>query len=206
MPKQNPSVSVWVQQLQAGEHDLPAEKLWERYFGRLVGLARAKLGGSPRRVADEEDVALSAFDSFCQGAARGQFPQLSDRNNLWRLLVTITARKVYQLRLSAGRQKRGGNRILDEAALAGRPGDDSAALGIEQFIATEPTPEFAAQAAEEYRKLLASLPEESLREVVQWKMEGFTNEEIATKQGCAPRTIERRLNLIRSLWTNLDVP
>src|SRR5207237_8589108 len=86
------SVTRWVGQLQAGDQEA-AQHLWERYFRRLVGLARRKLRDAPRRAADEEDVALSAFDSFCRGAQRGRFPQLLDRDNLWRLLVVITARK-----------------------------------------------------------------------------------------------------------------
>ena len=73
----------------------PPQRLWERYFRRLVGLARRKLQDTPRRVADEEDVALSAFASFCRGAEAGCFPQLADRDNLWHLLVTLTERKVY---------------------------------------------------------------------------------------------------------------
>src|SRR5438105_897393 len=73
------------------------QRLWEAYFPRLVGLARKKLKEVPRRAADEEDVALSAFDSFCDGAARGRFPQLADRDDLWHVLVTITARKALQL-------------------------------------------------------------------------------------------------------------
>ena len=56
------SVTHWINQLKAGDPDA-AQKLWERYFRRLVSLARKK-----RRAADEEDVALSAFDSFCRGA------------------------------------------------------------------------------------------------------------------------------------------
>src|SRR5262245_43324907 len=57
------SVTHWLGLLRAGDH-AAAQPLWERYFSRLVGLARAKLQGLPRRAADEEDVALSAFDSF----------------------------------------------------------------------------------------------------------------------------------------------
>src|SRR5262249_7150341 len=71
------SVSEWIGRLKAGDADA-AQQLWERYFRRLVGLARAKLRSAPRRAADEEDVALSAFDSFCQAAAQGRFPQLRD--------------------------------------------------------------------------------------------------------------------------------
>ena len=92
MPSEPMSVSDWLQQLQAGDH-AAAEELWQRYCRRLVGMARRMIRGLPRRIEDEEDVALSAFDSFCRGAIGGRFPSLDDRNNLWRLLVTITRAK-----------------------------------------------------------------------------------------------------------------
>src|SRR6266403_2686702 len=75
------SVTRWIDRLKAGDPDA-AQKLWERYFRRLVGLARKKLRAAPRRAADEEDVALSAFDSFCRGAGQDRFPQLHDRLDL----------------------------------------------------------------------------------------------------------------------------
>src|SRR5262245_8965717 len=104
------SVTYWVGRLKAGE-PAAAQPLWEGYYRRLVGLARAKLRGAPRRAADEEDVALSAFDSFCRGAAAGRFPRLGDRDDLWRLLLTVTARKAIDLRQHEARQKRGGGRV-----------------------------------------------------------------------------------------------
>jgi len=195
------SVSQWLGRLRDGD-PAAAQNLWERYFQRLVGLARKKLDGLPRRSADEEDVALSAFDSFCRGAGHGRFPQLHDRDNLWRLLVTITARKAYQLVLREGRQKRGGNAILDEAALARLADSGCREVGLEQLIDREPTPEFAAQLAEQYERLLAGLPDAELRSVAQWKLEGYTNEEIGAKLGCALRSVERKLKVIRTLWDN----
>src|SRR5262245_57641111 len=84
------------------------QPLREGYFRRLVGLASARLRGTARQVADEEDVALSAFDSFCRRAERGCFPQLADRDGLWRLLVVVTARKAARLAHHHSRQKRGG--------------------------------------------------------------------------------------------------
>src|SRR5262249_19309867 len=66
------SVSHWIGALKVGDSEA-AQHLWERYFDALVRLARAKLGASPRGESDEEDIALSAFHSFCQGAARGRF-------------------------------------------------------------------------------------------------------------------------------------
>src|SRR5262245_27439563 len=61
------SVSHWIGLLKTGD-PIAAQKLWEGYFERLVRLARSRLRDLPRRAADEEDVALSAFDSFCRGA------------------------------------------------------------------------------------------------------------------------------------------
>src|SRR5262249_56215608 len=67
--------------------------LGEPYVRQLVGLARKKLRSAPRKEGDEEDVVQNAFHSFFRGMARGRFPELHDRDNLWRLLVVITARK-----------------------------------------------------------------------------------------------------------------
>jgi DNA-directed RNA polymerase specialized sigma24 family protein len=191
------SVSQWLGRLQQGEREA-AEKLWGRYFRRLVGLARQKLEGLPRRAADEEDVALSAFHSFCRGAEKGQFPRLTSRDNLWLLLVTITVRKAQRLARHEGRQKRGGYHVLDQSVL----GSDE--LGLGELLSTAPSPEFAAQVAEEYRALLARLPQGDLPAVAQWKMEGFSNEEIAANLGCALRSVERKLRVIRSLFSAED--
>src|SRR3954452_12662110 len=118
------SVTQWIDRLKAGDPDA-AQKLWERYFRRLVGLARKKLRAAPRRAADEEEVALSAFDSFCRGAEQDRFPQLHDRLHLWQLLVLPTARKACDLAQHKRRQKRGGGSVLDEAPLPGRANSSS---------------------------------------------------------------------------------
>src|SRR5262249_5293964 len=91
----NGSVTRWIGRLQAND-STALQHLWERCFSRVVGLARAKLRGAPRRAADEEDVVVSAFDSFWRGAREGRFPRLDDRDNLWRLLATLTSRKAFE--------------------------------------------------------------------------------------------------------------
>ena len=102
------SVTHWLGRLQGGDQ-AAAQPLWECYFQRLVELAHKKLKGSHLAAANEEDMALSAFDSFCRGAAGGRFPQLGDRDDLWRLLVVMTARKVYHAQRDENRLKRGGS-------------------------------------------------------------------------------------------------
>jgi DNA-directed RNA polymerase specialized sigma24 family protein len=170
-----------------------AQQLWQRYFDRLVRLARGKLRGSPHGMADEEDVALSAFDSCYRGIEQGRFPQLADRDNLWRLLVVITARKAGKLKRDASRQKRGGTREVRTAFHQEDP-------DLDEVIGPEPSPEFAAQVAEECQRLLAALKDDVARAVAVAKMEGYTNEEIAQKLDCASRTVERKLNVIRGRW------
>jgi DNA-directed RNA polymerase specialized sigma24 family protein len=196
------SVTRWLDQLRAGD-PAAAQKLWENYFRRLVGLARKKLKGRPRRAADEEDVALSALDSFCRGAERGRFPQLQDRGDLWRLLVLLTARKAVNLFHHERRHKRGGGKVLGESALADGPAGGGDEAGLAQIGGREPDPEFAAQVADECRRLLESLPDAQLRSVALWGMEGYTTEEIAAQLGCVPRTVERKLRRIRTIWESL---
>jgi RNA polymerase sigma factor (sigma-70 family) len=191
------SVTQWLGQLKAGDR-AAAQKLWQAYFQRLVSLARRKLLGTPRQAAaDEEAVALSAFDSFCRAAAQGRFPRLDDRDDLRQLLVLIAERKACDLIEREHRQKRGGGKVQDEAALEGT---ESTAPGLAQVIGREPTPELAAQLAEECRRLLDALGDEQLRTLALWKLEGYTNDEIAAKLAVSRRTVERKLQRIRRLW------
>ena len=206
------TVTRLIQNLKDGESQA-AQRLWELYFRRMVGMAREKLHGMPKRMADEEDVALSAFHSFCQGAEGGRFTQLVDRENLWPLLVSITAHKAVDLIRYHNRQKRGGtghaatdSSVVDSVAKEdSQSGTDkarsgSATLEFEEIISQEPTPEFAAQIADEFQSLVARLEDDTLQSVALWKLEGFTNDEIAEKLECVPRTVERKLQLIRTLW------
>jgi DNA-directed RNA polymerase specialized sigma24 family protein len=197
------SVTHWLSLLQGGDA-AAAQRLWERYFHRLVGLARARLQGQRRCAADEEDAALSAFDSFCRAAESGRFPRLADRHDLWRLLVTLTERKARNLARDERRQKRGGGAVRNEAGLL-RPSQSSAG-GLDRFAGREPTPEFAAQAAEECRRLLDRLDNAELRAIAVWKMEGDTAPQIAARMGCALSTVERRLRLIRQIWESEESP
>jgi DNA-directed RNA polymerase specialized sigma24 family protein len=199
-PDDSGSVTQWLGALQGGDLGA-AQPLWERYFARLVRLTQARLRtrSRPGAAEDEEDAALSAFDSFCRAATQGRFPRLDDRDDLWRLLVAITERKATDQARRARRLKRGGGRVHTEADLAaGRPAD--APAGLDDLVGPEPTPAFAAEFAEEYRRLFEVLRDEDLRRIAAWKLEGHTVEEIAAQLGCARRTVARRLELIRTLW------
>jgi len=190
------SITHWLGALKAGDR-AAAQPLCERYFRRLVRLACQELRGGAD--ADAEDAALCAFDSFCDDAARSRFPRLDDRDDLWRLLVAITTHKATDHARRHGRQKRGGGRILDEAALVG-PGPGGGPAGLDALVGAEPTPSFAALVAEQYRRLLEGLGDASLRRIALLKLEGYTLDEIAAQLGCARRTVVNKLQLIRMRW------
>lgn len=185
------SVTFWLSQLRLG-HGPAAQKLWERYYERLVRLAQRRMSRSPRRVEDEEDVVQSAFATFCANMANGRFPQLNDRHDLWRLLIIITARKATNCVRRETTLKRGGS--------PAQGGQQFPASQLEQIVGDEPSPDFVLQATETVHLLLDSLPSPSLRALAISKLEGYTNDEIADRLGCSLRTVERRLQMIRELW------
>jgi RNA polymerase sigma factor (sigma-70 family) len=192
------SVTTWIGKLRAGDADA-AQRLWERYFERLVGFARVKLQGTSRRAADEEDVALSAFHSFCQAAHR--FPRLNDRDDLWQVLVMLTARKAFQQRRAQQTLKRGGTAGPDGP----RTAEAAEAVVLDEIVGAEPSPEFAASLAEHFEALLAKLPGEELRQIARLRLEEYSSAEIAERLRCTERTVRRKLVLIRSYWEK-DAP
>jgi DNA-directed RNA polymerase specialized sigma24 family protein len=195
------SVTRWIGSLKAGDM-AAAGALWERYFDRLVRLARKRLARRAGGVEDEEHAALSAFDSFCAGLARGRFAEMGDRQDLWKLLVVITARKASAQADRRRALKRGGAWTRLDRAHAGPGSSASDGDGVlAELVASEPTPEFAAMVAEETRRLLGRLEDEQLRQIALDRMEGYTTEEIAQRLGCARRTVARRLYLIRQVWS-----
>ena len=184
------TITHLITRLKQGDRDA-ALGLWQAYFHRLVTFARARLHGA-MGLADEEDVVLSAFESFYRGVERGRFPDLQDRNDLWQLLFILTVRKAINLVKHERRRSRGGGRLVSLTDLEEQR--------LEEMLSTEPSPELAAQMADECRQLLGRLGDDTLRSVALWKLEGQTNREIAAKLGCVEQTVERKLRSIRNLW------
>ncbi len=178
--------------------DAAVRSLWERYCDRLVRLARQKLRNTRRRAADEEDIALSAFNSLCLGARDGRFPALTDRGSLWGLLVFITAQKAADWIAHEHRQKRGGGKVRGNSALVGGK-SDSAGEDFDRFLANSPGPETLHILASEYDRLLNQLGNHMLRQIAELRVQGHTVDEIAEKLDVARRTVHRKLQLIRKI-------
>ncbi len=196
------SVSRWISKVKTGDQEA-ARDLWQHYYYRLKDfcLRKLKMHNHLCRDADEEDVALLVFQTVFRRAKKGEFQQLSNRDDLWKLLVKIAGRKAAKEIRREFALKRG------EGEVQGESGFDSPALpeneqGIQQLIGPEPTPEFAALMTEECERLVQSLGDETLQRIVELKLEGYTNDEIKDTLDCSLRTVERKLKRIRNQWSH----
>lgn len=175
------SVTRWIDAVKVGDQSA-VERLWHRYYQRLVDLAGKRLRARPHLAGEREVVADSALKSVILGAERGRYPRLYDRSNLWRLLFIVTIRKAIDLLRTEGSIKPGGQPDLEDV------------------LDREPRPEEAVQMCEDAERLLAALPDEKLRQIALLAAEGFKNKEIADKLECSLSTVERKLRLIRDIW------
>ncbi len=194
-PLSDDEVTLWIDQLRTKDPSA-AQSLWNCYATGLAKMARRKFGQLSRKAYDEEDAAISAFRSFCLGVQQDRFLDLNDRDDIWRLLVTITARKVNARRRYEFRERRGGEQIRERSfnELESDDGRNFADL----IESSEPSPQFAAELLEECQLLLNNLNDESLQQIALLKIEGYNNSEIADLLGCSRHRVQRKLARIRN--------
>ena len=115
--------------------------------------------------------------------------------------MTITLRKA---RNAAKKQFRDKRDIAREVTLADHDASESAHWALEQMDAASPSPAEAALLNEALERRLGVLAEPGLRQIALWRLEGYTNREIADRLDCTERSVERRLERIRSKWKSYD--
>ena len=186
------SVSRLIDEIRSGQ-ETAATHLWNRFQRRLMAFARTRLKGASKAVADEEDVVVSAFQSFLQRTRRGKFPNLDNRHDLWSLLVAITARKAMNQIRHQSRAKRS-HSSADGRILPTVP------LSAVQLASSTPTPEYTAAMNEFLEHLFEILGDGELRRIVLLKLQGYSNQEVAKEIDRSVPTVERRLRLIRETW------
>lgn len=196
------SVTRWIHDAKGG-CESAATKLFGRYQNRLLRLARVKLSGAHRAVADEDDIVVDAFQSFLRRTRGGSYEQIQDRDGLWRLLATMTVHKALNQIRDERREKRGGGRVL---GLFGRPTEsrqgEHAKIDetLQQLASKHPSPELHLMMSESLDRLMGLLGDDELRQIAIAKLEGYSNEEIGRSIGRSVPTVERRLRLIRDTW------
>ena len=178
------------------QRDEAARIIWERFAPRLTLLIRRHLDHRIFRREDEQDILQSMFASFYQGQYLGKTVPAS-RQELWKLLVRITMCKVVNTANRHLADRRDFRRERSE-----QPCDsDHGRFGEwmrDQVDRAQPTPQDRVAVVEEVERLLHLLPDQ-LRQIVLWKLEGFTNAEIAPMIGKTVRSVEMKLQLTRRI-------
>lgn len=193
-------IAEWIRGLQQGD-ELAARQIWRLFIQKLCDSIRQQIRPGTRRVYDEDDVAQSAFRSLFLGAADGRFPDLSDRDSLWRLLLVIAARKLARRHRFDWQQRRDTRRTIEESVFRTSAGSGFAAL--EQFASREPTAEFTAEFTETSILLFEGLNDPQLQEIARLKIEGLTDSEIAERLNCSRQAVQRKMERIRRQWKGM---
>jgi len=177
-----------------------AEAIWAEFFPRMLKLAKSKLGGMQLRTFDEEDVALSAMNSFFRGKNDGRFDRLDSRDEMWRLLATITVRKVTAQRRKAMADKRGAGATRGESIFFNPANADSSMIaGLGNFSDDRLLPDTTEEILKNCEHLLEKLDDEKLRRTATMRLEGYSNQEISEELGCSVARTKQRLQRIREL-------
>ena len=183
-----------------GKHDnSAAEAIWHRFFERLCNYAKSKIYDRHQRLVAPEEIASNAFMALFTGLRENRFEKVRNRDELWQMLTLIAARNAINEREKIQTQKRGGGKVGGSSAF-GAQGINN----VQDYVQRDPPPEVYVEIEELSQRLLRNLPSDELRNVAIWRMAGYSNAEIAEKLGKTERTVERKLNLIRGIWSELS--
>ncbi len=150
------SVSEWLTTVNTsdGSADTAWHHLWDRYAPGVTALARQRLAQGRQKLAHEEDVVVEVFKELFRGVKAGRFPQLSTRDELQSILITIAQRRAIDV------ARRNDFRVAYEAGESALPcgnGDESSDRPLERVAASEHPPDLPLLACEEFCRLLECL-------------------------------------------------
>jgi len=191
MDSEGGSVTRWIRDLKSGNKEA-LSKLWERYFPKAKQKARHHFGDDSRTVRDEEDIALSVMGALFKDAS---LTDVTDREDLIRLLLVVTKHKVLSEKRTQKTLTRGGGKVAVVSDLSDL---------LKNFVSNQKgdtaTPDSLAVMSEQYQILLDALPDDFYRDIVKLKLKGKTIQEVADDLNVVPRTIHRKLKYIQTVW------
>ena len=174
--------------------DQAAKIVFDRYVGRLIGLARKRLSARLSQRLDPEDVVQSAFRSFFRKAGKGEFV-VDDPGDLWRLLVVITLNKLRRNVEHHTAAKR--NMGRESAQSDDDQGDQGPTANVQGRV---DAPDAAIEIHEELVLLMHDFSEEQ-RRIVELRLQGYQIEEIASDVSKSERTVRRTMERLKQRLT-----
>jgi DNA-directed RNA polymerase specialized sigma24 family protein len=195
------SVVVLFQRLSQGDEQALHE-LWNRFFQRLAAEARSKLNNQQRRVMDEDDLAANVLHSLCVAAENSTLPAIRTRDDLWRMLLSWIRHDVLDHIRFHNREKRGGGLVRGDSVFA-KTGSEKT-YSFDDIMAPDSASQALIDLQEAWQHFSQSLQDEQLRLIALRALEGATPEKIAEEVSVSPRTIERKIQMIRQLWSERE--
>lgn len=190
-----------VEKLPLGDlSDERVQMLWDKFYVPLKKSISDRVQRIRRPVANDSEIALSAFNSLVQGAREGRFPDLNDESGLWKLLRVIAMRKANDAQKRLWAEKRGGS----EGPIGQHHADSGEPAAINTVPAAGPGPEANLRAEELLASLLERLPNEKHRNAIVLKLSGADNIEIAENLDTTTRSVQRILQGAREHWSDLE--
>lgn len=182
-PEEQALIDLWRQ----GDEEA-ARKIVESYIDRLLLLARRHISQRLASRVDPEDVVQSVFRTFFARVKEGRFV-FAEQDDLCKLLVRITLHKTLR-------------QVAFHKAAKRDPGQETeqGEHHREQLLAIldrEPSPEATVAFIDQLEKFLGNLrPQE--RQILELRLQGYSNEEIAQKLGLYDRKIRRIIEHVRA--------
>ncbi|UUO04967.1 ECF-type sigma factor [Blastopirellula sp. J2-11] len=186
------SVSDWLRNLEDGDAEA-AQNLWDRYFQSLMHQAEKRIGNVIGGKVEAEDIAVSVFESLFDGARKGRFESVQNRDELWWLLLAMTQRKVVSAVRHETADKRGGKNSKISIHQEGN-------CNYFALVSREPGPEEAIALDDEFKRAIDILPSPMLQRIATMTIEGKTTSEISEELGIATATVIRKRSVIRQAW------
>lgn len=166
-----------------------ARQIVERYLDRLLVLARRRLSQRMASRIDPEDIVQSAFRTFFHRVKEGQF-SFAEQDDLCKLLVRITLHKTLRQIAFHKAAKRDPNQETEQG--------EHHQERLLTLLDEEPTPEATVTFLDQFEHFLSEL-EPQQREILELRLQGFSNEEIAEKLGIYDRKIRRVIERVRAI-------
>jgi RNA polymerase sigma factor (sigma-70 family) len=166
-----------------------AKELFDTYVDRLMALARRRISQRLASRVDPEDIVQSVFRTFFGRVKAGKF-QFQDQDDLCKLLVRITINKTMrQVDFHTAAKRNPGQETRQS---------DEAYDHLPELLAGEPSPEVTVAFLDQLEHFLGELrPQE--RQILEMRMQGYSNEEIAAKLDIYDRKIRRVMEHIREV-------
>ena len=182
------SDSELVENWRSGDEDA-ATALYERYLQKLLRLVGHHLASRFNPRLDPEDVVQSVFKSLFRRARDGDF-EFQDDEDFWKLLLTIALNKVRNKVRFHSAAKRDPSRETS-------PGREQ---GADSFIRDQLSRGSTAAESVAFADLLEAVLNslgEPQQQLIQYRLEGCTQTEIAENLRVDPKTLRRMYGQIR---------